>query len=99
MILLPPNSGVLRARRRPSFARTSSKDSPKRPSGRLEKGPYLVAGTWSVTGGMSTARSVQTGTLLPNGMFLVAGGISGDDYLASAEYTTLPRVLGASPAI
>jgi uncharacterized protein YjdB len=33
-----------------------------------------VAGTWSPTGSLSTARSSHTATLLPNGMVLVAGG-------------------------
>jgi N-acetylneuraminic acid mutarotase len=43
-------------------------------------------GQWTTTGSMTTARSSQGSTLLPNGEVLVAGGINGDSgTLASAE--------------
>src|SRR5882724_2823996 len=41
---------------------------------------HLDSGTWTPTGSLNTARLLQTATLLPNGMVLIAGGFS-----ASAE--------------
>src|SRR5262249_13936204 len=38
----------------------------------------LAAGTWSLTGSMTTARAFHTATLLPNGQVLVAGGANSD---------------------
>ena len=43
-----------------------------------------VAGTWSTTGSLSTARERHTATLLPNGKVLVAAGLNPTD-LTSAE--------------
>jgi hypothetical protein len=50
-------------------------------------GHVEAAGTWSLTGSMSTARySGHTATLLSDGRVLVSGGVSGSfDGLASAE--------------
>jgi hypothetical protein len=45
-----------------------------------------ASGNWTVTGGLNTARAVHTGTLLSNGMVLVAGGFdSSFNASASAE--------------
>lgn len=45
-----------------------------------------AAGTWSLTGSMSTVRTDHTATLLNNGKVLVAGGVDGsNNVLASAE--------------
>ncbi len=44
-----------------------------------------ASGTWTVTGSLNTARYLHTATLLPNGMVLVAGGITGFNAFASAE--------------
>jgi hypothetical protein len=42
--------------------------------------------TWSTTGSLAQGRANHTATLLPNGMVLVAGGLTGDlDKLDSAE--------------
>jgi Galactose oxidase, central domain/Dockerin type I domain len=43
------------------------------------------SGTWTETGGLHTARSNHTVTLLPNGKVLVAGGFDCCNVLASAE--------------
>jgi N-acetylneuraminic acid mutarotase len=44
-----------------------------------------VAGTWSSTGNLNTARDSHTATLLPNGIVLVAGGFLNGGELNSAE--------------
>jgi hypothetical protein len=44
-----------------------------------------VAGTWTVTGSLTTARYANTNTLLPNGTVLVAAGANYSGLLASAE--------------
>src|SRR5262249_47035712 len=44
-----------------------------------------VCSSWTPTGGLNTVRIDHTGTLLPNGMVLVAGGSAGGKFLASAE--------------
>src|SRR6516162_9795239 len=51
-----------------------------------QSAPAQARGTWKVTGDLITARYYHTGTLLPNGQVLVAGGL-GDRFvpLASAE--------------
>jgi N-acetylneuraminic acid mutarotase/PKD repeat protein len=41
--------------------------------------------SWSATGSLGTARSGNTATPLANGKVLVAGGVNGGTYLASAE--------------
>jgi hypothetical protein len=43
------------------------------------------AGTFSATGSMTTARGGQSATLLTDGRVLIAGGLFGSSYLASAE--------------
>ena len=45
----------------------------------------LLAGTWSNTGSLNTARAYHTATLLRNGNPLIAGGSSNTGTLASAE--------------
>jgi hypothetical protein len=42
-------------------------------------------GAWSTTGSMAKARYRHTATLLPNGLVLVAGGISGSSVLNDSE--------------
>ena len=45
-----------------------------------------IAGTWSATGSLITARVSQTATLLQNGVVLVTGGQgNGSGYLSSSE--------------
>src|SRR6202789_1412766 len=44
-----------------------------------------VAGTFTPTGGMTVERRLTTGTLLNNGMVLIAGGININETLGSAE--------------
>src|SRR5262249_42703429 len=41
--------------------------------------------TFSPTGSLGTARTEHTGTLLPNGKVLAAGGANSDGYLTSTE--------------
>jgi N-acetylneuraminic acid mutarotase len=49
--------------------------------------PSLVgaSGTWGTTGGMLTARSYHTATLLPNGKVLVAGGYGNIGYYGNGS--------------
>ena len=35
-----------------------------------------MMGTWTVTGGLGTARAYHTSSLLPNGLVLVAAGVA-----------------------
>lgn len=44
-----------------------------------------ASGTWTATGGLSSARRSSTTTLLPNGKVLVVGGDDDTNILASAE--------------
>ena len=44
-----------------------------------------VAGTWSPTGSLITARESHSASLLPNGNVLVVGGVGVEGYLSSAE--------------
>ena len=44
-----------------------------------------MAGTWSFTGSLATARQEHTATLLPNGSVLITGGSTQANALASAE--------------
>ncbi|GFE78921.1 hypothetical protein GCM10011487_09210 [Steroidobacter agaridevorans] len=44
-----------------------------------------VAGTWSITAGLSIPRTSHTATALPNGKILVVGGMVNEDPEASAE--------------
>lgn len=53
-----------------------------------------AAGTWTVTGSMSTPRSWHTATLLPNGNVLVAGGFCNPN-----TTTGCPTVIDGSGAI
>ncbi|MHB2025875.1 MAG: kelch repeat-containing protein [Elusimicrobiota bacterium] len=46
---------------------------------------FLSSGSFAAVGPLNTARTQATGTLLPNGTVLVAGGINGSGPLASAE--------------
>ena len=47
--------------------------------------PAMVDPTWGATGSMATARGDHTASVLPSGKVLVAGGLVGGGYLASAE--------------
>ncbi len=44
-----------------------------------------AADTFGPTGSLATGRGYHTATLLANGKVLVAGGVNGGSYLASAE--------------
>ena len=56
-----------------------------------------AAGTWSAAGSLATARDAHSATLLQNGKVLVAGGLDGGGYLASAELYD-PGANTSSPA-
>jgi hypothetical protein len=49
-----------------------------------------VAGTWTATVSMTTARAEHTAILLPNGVVLEAGGINAGNILSGAEIYDSP---------
>ena len=63
-----------------AFAPTTSAAAGDNAAAELSPSVFLQApGTWTVTGDLVNARSGHTGTLLPNGQVLVAGGLNAID--------------------
>jgi N-acetylneuraminic acid mutarotase len=56
--------------------------------------PFGADGTWTNAGALNTARELQTATLLPNGLVLIAGGLE----TLSGEGITLPYAELYNPA-
>ena len=62
--------------------------------------PRVPSDTWTVTGDMASGRAGASGTLLPDGRLLVAGGLSVDGATATAErYSVESGGVLATPAM